>query len=260
VVLRRIERTETAKALQAGEFNLITQSVKNSVAAILDRPNIVMLKKVIDPIIPEMFLSAEIQELVKNVNIDARLNIQPAQIPTIAAQLIELFPVETLEDFVLCFKRGATGFYGSIFRLDAAVLIEWMRAYLEEKYQLIEAEAAKSKKEEIENKIDYRAYAERKAKEMQQPAGPPSNAKDNELERFKLDYMNNSEFQKKRAFQNKLFRASSEFYNTKGRTAGIELQQFENENGEVVPAESEEDAILIYNNATNGNTLANSGN
>lgn len=250
MVLRRIGRTETAKALQAGEFKLITQSVKNSVSAILDRPNIVMLKKIIDPIIPEMFLAAEITELTKCVNIDARLNIQAAQIPTIAAQLIELFPVETLEDFVLCFKRGATGFYGSIFRLDAAVLIEWMRAYLEEKYQLIEAEVSKSKKEEIENKIDYRAYAERKAKEMELPVPPPSNAKDNELERFKLDYLSNSEFQKKRSFQNKLFRESSEYYNRKGRKPDIKLQQFENEHGEIVPAESEEDAIEIHKKAT----------
>ena len=85
---------------------------------------------------------------------------------------------------------------------------------------------------------------------MQQPAAPPSNAKENELERFKLDYLSNSEFQKKRAFQNKLFRESSEYYNRKGRNPNIKLQQFENEHGEIVPAESEEDAIKIYEIAT----------
>jgi|ADGO01.1.fsa_nt_gi hypothetical protein len=145
-----------------------------------------MLKKFVDPVVLEMFLAAEIKKLTDSVNIDARLNIPAPQIPVIAGQLIEQYPVESLEDFVLCFRRGATGFYGSIYRLDAAVLNEWMRAYLEEKYTHVEAEAAKSKKEELEDKIDYKAYADRIQKEMEKPR--ENNRVVNETERFKLNY------------------------------------------------------------------------
>jgi hypothetical protein len=57
--------------------------------------------------------------------------------------------------------------------------------------------------------------------------------------------MNSSEFQKKRAFQNKLFRESSEYYNKKGRS-GAEMISFEDDDGNIVPAENESDAKVIY--------------
>src|SRR5690606_30681363 len=168
---------------------------------------------------------------------DARLNIQPAQIPVIAAQLIESYPVETLEDFVLCFKRGATGFYGSIFRLDAAVLNEWMRMYLDEKYALIEAQAAKLKVEESENQIDYKAYIERKAKEMETP--PPTNAKDNEYERFRMHYQT----------QRRINAVAMDFYKGKPLKA---LNVYDHDDGYEIPALDENDAMEIFKIATNG--------
>src|SRR5690606_35318944 len=100
----------TASCLAVGEFRDIAQAVGNRVDEILDRPPLRILAMTNNPVEIEMFLSAAIQNLTESVNIDARLNIQPVQIPIIAAQLIESYPVETLEDFVLCFKRGATGF------------------------------------------------------------------------------------------------------------------------------------------------------
>lgn len=230
----------TASRLAIGDFGAIVQSVGNRVDEILDRPPLRMLAMTNNPVEIEMFLSAAIQNLTESVNIDARLNIQPAQIPIIAAQLIESYPVETLEDFVLCFKRGATGFYGSIFRLDAAVLNEWMRMYLDEKYALIEAQAAKVKAEEIENQIDYKAFIERRQKEMETPA--PTNAKDNEYERFRLHYQT----------QRRINAVAMDFYKGKPESVLKALNVYDHADGYEIPALDENDAMEIFKLATNG--------
>lgn len=208
-----------------------------------------MLKKVVDTPLLEMFLAVVITDLIDGVNIDQRLNIQGHQVPVIASQLIEQYPTESLEDFVLCFRRGMTGFYGTIYNLDASVLNLWMKAYLEEKYCLIEAEHAKAKTEAQQaNTIDYKAYIERREKEMQQAIeNPPipSNAKDNEVERFKLEYFNSMEYQARKSIQDRIMRASSEFY--QGQPEKFkELKIWEDENGFEIPALTEQDAEKIY--------------
>lgn len=144
-----------------------------------------MLKKVVDPHRIETFLAVQIGKLINSVNIANNLNIQNFQIPIIAGQLIELYPVESLEDFVLCFKRGSTGFYGTIYKLDASVLCEWMKAYLEEKYQLIENNITKEKQEKIEeNEVNYEKFKER-ADEFSEPV-KVKNFKETDYQKWKL--------------------------------------------------------------------------
>lgn len=148
-----------------------------------------MLKKITDPVMLEMFLSAEIKKLTDSVNLDQRLNFQETQIPMIACSLIEMYPVETLEDFVLCFRRGGVGFYGSIYRLDAAVLNEWMQKYLEEKYTFIEAEHAKSKADGTkQDEVNYEAFKERVQDFIKKPK-VYDNMPENAYQRFRLEYL-----------------------------------------------------------------------
>lgn len=104
------------------------------------------------------------------VNIDPRLNIQKGQTRGIAESILQNFPAESLEDFKLAFSRGASGFYGEIYRLDGAVITRWIQLYLEEKYAYIEQQAAKEKRETrtVEATIDYAALIERRKKEIQE--------------------------------------------------------------------------------------------
>lgn len=72
-------------------------------------------------------------------------NLNKAQVPFIAEQLIMLYPNESIADFKLCFQRGAIGLYGDIQRLDGVTIGQWMKAYLDEKYEVLESQLMKEK-------------------------------------------------------------------------------------------------------------------
>lgn len=109
----------------------------------MDRPTIAMIKKVVDPLIIETHIAAKLKQIVEWINVDSRLNLNQAQIPIVAEMLVNQYPVETIEDIILCLTRGSAGFYGELYRLDAAVINGWMKQYLDEKYQIIESQQKK---------------------------------------------------------------------------------------------------------------------
>lgn len=185
MTLANISKSTTAISLLQNKFEEIDRSVGRSIKDLLDRPNLRMLELAVGKERIELFLAQQLTQLSERVNIDERLNLQAWQIPIIAEELVKNYPVETLEDFVLCFRRGSCGFYGQIFRLDGAVIMDWMSRYLEEKYTFIEAEETKSKNQELENKIDYAAYIKRKELEDQEPK--KDNRTNNEYEIWKLN-------------------------------------------------------------------------
>jgi hypothetical protein len=176
----------TMALLKSGNFEAVERSVGMRVADILDRTPICVLKQEAPQERLELFIATQLTKLLAGVNISRELNIQTYQIPIIAAQLVELYPVETLEDFVLCFKRGQVGFYGTIYKLDASVICGWMEKYLDEKYQLRENEAARQKKETDEgHAIDYDKFKERVGEFIKQKR--QTNANENAYQRFKLE-------------------------------------------------------------------------
>jgi hypothetical protein len=168
--LLNISNSITAINLQENNFGAIVESSGNDIRKVLDRPAIAMLSKIVDKIKVEIFLAQQLQQLKESVNIDARLNLQAFQIPFIAKELVDMFPLESLEDFVICFKRGSFGWYGQIYRLDAAVIVDWFSRYLEEKYTLVESGVKEASKDEEKMQVDYEAFKKKialKAKEQE---------------------------------------------------------------------------------------------
>jgi hypothetical protein len=141
------------------------------------------------------FVAFELVSLASMLNVDERLNLQPHQVHIIAEELCNTFKNENLADFHICFRRGAMGNYDEkLLRLDGAVITQWMRKYLEEKYQVIEDQLMKEKdhpylvkrsSEAINPERNilalYKAIVGDKAPEE------TNNANDNAYERYKLE-------------------------------------------------------------------------
>lgn len=191
------------------------------------------------------YIEHELIILASMVNVDQRLNIQRHQLPVIAHELYEQFKTESIEDIHLCFRRGATGLYGEIYRLDAAVITGWMQKYLEEKYAVVEKSLSEKKADEptkAESQRFLLKLMEAVAKETGIPPAkdPGNNTGENAYQRYKLERQTKMEFQKK------LHRVSSDFYEKQGK-AGFEMKVwYEEREGFEILAENEQDAERIY--------------
>jgi hypothetical protein len=157
--------------------------------------------RVVDPLRIEAFLAFLLTKEVADMwNGDQRLNLQSHQIPTIARTLMETFKTENLADFTICFRRGVMGFYqddrDKLLRIDGAVIVGWMRKYLEEKYQVIENNLMKEKDtpfNQIKARPNDQVNPERNLLALLKTVVGPINAKsqsndkENEYQRFKLE-------------------------------------------------------------------------
>lgn len=87
----------------------------------------------------ELKISLDLQLMRLAASMNLTRNITGAQVETIVLDLIELFPYETLEDFILVFKRIRQGYYGTDYnRLDGATIRGCMQKHLDEKAALRE--------------------------------------------------------------------------------------------------------------------------
>jgi len=67
-------------------------------------------------------------------NSNAALKLTHSQCSEIPIMILDEFPHESLEDFVLSFRKGITGRYDEkLLRLDVQVIFRWIRCHLEEK-------------------------------------------------------------------------------------------------------------------------------
>ncbi len=88
-------------------------------------------------------IDIQLTKLVASLNV--KWNLNEHQIKTIIEDLMDKFPNETIEDFILVFKKARQNEYGEVFRLDSAVVFGWVEKYLDEKYQVIEGLLMKEK-------------------------------------------------------------------------------------------------------------------
>lgn len=167
--------------------------VPNKVSAILQCEPIESLISHVGSKTVEIYVASEIARLAANLNINPALNVKSFQIPTIAQGLIENYKWESIEDFTLCFRRAAAGLYGEIFRLDGAVIGQWMSRYLDEKYDALEQRKAKFKPEKTVVRENNSEHADACIKKILENLGAPvsrdeNNAKENAYQREKIGY------------------------------------------------------------------------
>jgi hypothetical protein len=93
----------------------------------------------------QAFIEFELIKLAERINVSG--NLTDSQIQFIAAQLVEMYPNETIADFKICFESAAMGKYGKLFKLDGIEVGQWMKTYLDEKYQVLETELMKEKED-----------------------------------------------------------------------------------------------------------------
>lgn len=78
-------------------------------------------------------LDLQLTRLASMMNV--KHNLTDSMIHTIVYDLLEKYPHETLEDFLMVFKRMRQGYYGpSYHQLSEASIISCMQMHLEEKY------------------------------------------------------------------------------------------------------------------------------
>lgn len=145
-------------------------------------------------------LASMILEVASYFNIGK--NINEDQAAETASLLIEKYPVETLEDFAICFKKAKTGEYGKVYdRLDGQIIFEWFASYLDEKYRIRERLIEEEKKriaEENQRKVDEiqnirKAYKSHRFTPKQSGGNTLSNSFIEELrERYKVENDNSS--------------------------------------------------------------------
>jgi hypothetical protein len=135
-----------ARHLQAARYDEASKAMPRTMQEIVsgDHPPVSLLAR---SGVPLSQMQAQIEfELVKIlplVSVGGSLN--STQVEFVAGALLEAYPNETLADFKIAFQRGCIGQYGDIYRLDGIVIRGWVDKYLDEKYQLIEAETLKNK-------------------------------------------------------------------------------------------------------------------
>lgn len=144
--------------LESKKFADLVKSVPNSVEKIMQAPLVRDVVRKVGIEVVKQFIEAEIIKLSAQMNVAN--NINKFQVPFIADQLLEVYPTESLSDFVLCFKRGAIGFYGNAYhKLDAATIMDWMNKHIEEKAMYRERDVVTRQQEY--SGIDYQAFKKR---------------------------------------------------------------------------------------------------
>lgn len=134
--------------LQKGQWTEALALMPNKIELAIKGTPIADVMKAVDPLKVEAFIAfALTTEVAQMWNGDQRLNLQGHQIPIIAKTIIDQYRFESLADITLCFRKGVLGLYdeGKLLRIDGAVIMGWIRKYLEEKYQVIEDQLTKEK-------------------------------------------------------------------------------------------------------------------
>lgn len=103
------------------------------------------VKRNVEPGDVERSIDIALTRLNESLNLKWKLN--SGQIETLVNDLVDKYPHETVEDFILLFRKARQNEFGEIYRLDSAVIFGWMEYYLEEKYSIWDKQLDNEKQE-----------------------------------------------------------------------------------------------------------------
>lgn len=128
------------------------------------------------------------------------INLQPESYETLAADILEVYQYDSVEDVIQCLKKGRQGKYGfghnNRQSITMILIKEWMALHLEEKAIAREKELQNQKKKVIPRSITdeegkeidmYEIYRKRQAVEKEKEK--VTNEHENEFQRLKLEYI-----------------------------------------------------------------------
>jgi hypothetical protein len=113
---------------------LIIAENKITIKKALEATTIVKVKKQIGEKDLLKVVSFMLASCISNFNVTTKPSKEQAelQVYTMANDIINEFPYESLEDFALCFKKARNYAFGSTFnRVDSETVFGWMRKHLE---------------------------------------------------------------------------------------------------------------------------------
>lgn len=140
------------QALKHKDFQTASNFLPSKIEQVFDEPKIFELIQAIGADTIQGQIEFELIRLASLMSVGGNLN--GAQVPFIASQLIELYPMESIADFKICFQRGSIGLYGDIQRMDGITVNTWMQKYLEQKYEILEKRIANEKNLE-KSKVNF---------------------------------------------------------------------------------------------------------
>lgn len=150
--LQKILQNDTVQALRHKDFKTASLLMPSKIDKVFDEPKIFELVKAIGEETVRGQIEFELIRLASLMSVGGNLN--GAQVPFVAQQLMELYPMESIADFKICFERGSIGVYGDIQRMDGITVGGWMGKYLEEKYEVLEKRIANEKEQE-KQKVNF---------------------------------------------------------------------------------------------------------
>lgn len=141
-------------------------------AEIMDSTPICVLKHEIPLREIQKAIEFELLKVVSMINVAN--NMKPHQVSFTAETILTNYQAESLEDIILCLRRGSMGYYGSTYhQFDTSIVLGWMGQHIDEKCNYFENNVKRSQEQEKQEQVDYEAFKakiEQKRKEEEKRA------------------------------------------------------------------------------------------
>jgi len=141
--LQKVSQDVSTSLIAKGDFQAAHKSLPREFREVYAMPKIRDQVKAIGPNNVKAMIEYELAILASRMVTGG--NLTDDLVDFVSAQLMEMFPTESIADIKLCFERGSMGKYGDIQRMDGVTIGGWMAMYLDEKYDQAERELAKQK-------------------------------------------------------------------------------------------------------------------